>query len=119
MEQDGINQREDGRVDTDAKREREKHGNGEPRRLAKLAKCISHILQQNFHRLTSTDIALRTQKAYHGSCATGVKSIGWRSRDRKPARTNERVCLKSDAFAGGICRLRNSDGQALRRNKIA
>ena len=49
MEQDGIDQREDGRVGADAEREREQHGNGEPRRLAQLAECITQILQQNSH----------------------------------------------------------------------
>ena len=49
MEQDGIDQRKDGRVGTDAERERKQHGNGEPPRLSQLAECIPQILQQNSH----------------------------------------------------------------------
>ena len=62
MEQDGIDQREDGRVGADAEREREQHGNGEPRRLAQLAECITQILLQNSHRLTSTHVGLHRIK---------------------------------------------------------
>ena len=79
MEQDGIDQREDGRVGADAEREREQHGNGEPRRLAQLAECITQILQQNSHRLTSTHVDLHRQKACHVPqefCASRLKSIG-------------------------------------------
>ena len=79
MKQDGIDQREDGRVGADAEGEREQHGNGEPRRLAQLAECITQILQQNSHRLTSTHIDLHIQRACHVPqefCASCLKSIG-------------------------------------------
>src|ERR1700745_4259975 len=49
MEQDGIDQRKDGRVGTDAEGGRKQHRNGEPPRLSQLAECIPQILQQNSH----------------------------------------------------------------------
>ena len=49
MEQDGIDQREDGRVCADAEGQRQEHGNGKTRRLAQLAKCVVKILDQNPH----------------------------------------------------------------------
>jgi hypothetical protein len=54
MEQDGIDQREDGRVCADAERQREQHGDGKARRLAQLAKCVGKILEQNPHSPPNT-----------------------------------------------------------------
>jgi hypothetical protein len=51
MQQDGIHQREDGRVCADAERQRQQHGDGKARRLAKLAHRVRYILKQNPHRL--------------------------------------------------------------------
>ena len=64
MEQDGIDQRKDGRVGADAEREREQHGNGEPRRLAQLAECITQILQQNSHRSNLHTRRLHNRKQF-------------------------------------------------------
>ena len=77
MEQDGVDQRKDGRVGADAKRERQQHGNGEPRRLAQLAECITQILQQNSHRITSTHVDLHRQKANraHRNSALAYKKV--------------------------------------------
>src|SRR5262249_38215108 len=66
MEQDGIDQRKDGRVGADAERESEQHSGRKPRRLAQLSKCISKILQQNSHYLSSTHVALEIRKHVMG-----------------------------------------------------
>src|SRR6185437_16485363 len=47
--QRAVNDAVDGRVGSDAKRERQNSNNGEPRRSAKLAKRVPKVLKQRFH----------------------------------------------------------------------
>ena len=49
MEEDGVDQREDGRVCADAQREGEQNGDGKARGLAQLAQSVGYILKQNPH----------------------------------------------------------------------
>ncbi len=84
MQQDGVDQGEDGRVGADAQRQRQQSGDRVARSLAQLAECITQILQENSHRFISTDVSLHRQKGTSRTTEYSRSRAGGRRRPEPP-----------------------------------